>query len=260
MGNATTAGGSVSVFGLMVTKNEAHRYLDAATLHAVSYLDGLLVFDDHSTDSTCEIAQNNGAIVQRRPDEAPSFLEHEGAFRQSSLECLAKTFELQRGDWVLGIDADEFMVSKDNIRDQLIDNINNAETYDCWSIIFGRFEVWNIVSSVELDFRWDGQWGNMRCTRLFRWDPGGSINQRAMGCGNEPTYTTQRPMYPGKEIAMLHFGYADRIDAQEKYERYTALLDHGHENTHIQSIVEEPTLLNWQGEYPEVWRGVRNNA
>lgn len=246
------------IFGLMVTKNEEKRYLDSAVWNSIFYLDGLFVFDDHSTDNTRKIAGDRGAAVVECPEGVPAFLEHEGAFRQASLESLEQTFHLQDGDWILGLDADEFMVANHvvGVRGCLEASIEVAENIGAWSILLPRFEVWKITSEGDLRIRVDGQWGGMICSRLFKWKSGGQIQQKAMGCGNEPTYINSLPRVNAMDFAMLHFGYVDKFDAQEKYDRYTRLLDHGHDNAHIQSILKEPTLQSWTGFYPEVWRGV----
>lgn len=242
----------------MVTKNEAHRYLDAATRHALSYLDGLLVFDDNSTDQTCSIASDNGALVLIKPEEIPAFLEHEGAFRQASLEALERVFSLKKNDWILVIDADEFMAAAD-IRNSMEQEIAKAEQRQAWSALLGRKEIWAIDDGRFL-MRVDGQWGGMRCTRLFKWRSGGQIEQKKMGCGNEPTYIRQAPMSPVEQFEMLHFGYLDQHDAVEKYNRYTTLLDHGHDDSHIQSIAAQPTLVEWDGVHPPLWRGVKKES
>lgn len=246
------------LFGLMVTKNESHRYLEAATQSALSYLDGLLVFDDNSIDQTCEIANKNGATVIVKPEKTPDFLEHEGAFRQASLDALQNSFGLQKGDWIFVIDADEFIVSNvPNIRQAIEAEVRIAQKQYAWSIILERKEVWAVNSEGRFMVRVDGRWGGMRCTRLFRWRPNGKIQQKSMGCGNEPTYINEFPMHYARSFEMLHLGYLDKQDAAEKYERYNKLLHHGHDDSHIQSILGEAELMEWEGPDLLIWRGVK---
>src|SRR5690606_21343791 len=107
------------LFGLMVTRNEADRYLQACLEWHAPLFDGLLVYDDHSDDATFHVVRHVGATYVRRPVGVPSFMEHEGHFRQDSLDQLVARFGLAAGDWVAVIDTDEFLVGPDDLRGAL---------------------------------------------------------------------------------------------------------------------------------------------
>lgn len=237
-------------FALVVTRNESDRYLQSCLAWHVPLFDGVMVYDDQSTDSTFEIVAKSGSSLTVRPDPVPTFMEHEGRFRQDSLEALEILYELEPGDWVFVVDTDEFVVAT---QEQLQRTIDLASRAGAKSVRIKRPELWQLDPPME---RVDGYWGSIQCTRLFRWEPGGKIRDLPMGCGNEPTYINQAKVYEQSAIHLLHVGYVEPDDRQEKYDRYSSLKDNGHNDKHIKSILAVPDLKPWSGDLPEIWRGV----
>lgn len=245
------------LFGLMVTRNEADRYLQACLEWHAPLFDGLLVYDDQSDDATFHVVRHVGATYVRRPVGVPSFMEHEGHFRQDSLDQLVARFGLAAGDWVAVIDTDEFLVGPDDLRGALRGAIRRAEASGAKALTINRPELWSLSPPAE---RVDGYWGGIVCTRVFRWEPGGRIRDAAMGCGAEPDYIATSRLYREGTIRLVHVGYVDPRDRQDKYERYTSLTDHGHNHGHIESILGRPRLRDWTDPLPPIWRGLRSGS
>lgn len=244
----------MKVYALVVTKDECDRYLQACLAWHVPLFDGVLVYDDQSTDDTFNVVAKSGASLTIRPDSVPTFMEHEGRFRQDSLEALEALYEPKVGDWIFVVDTDEF-VSIDGDRRQILEGtIALAEKRGCKSIRIPRPELWDLDPPQE---RVDGFWGSIQCTRLFRWEPGGKIKDVAMGCGNEPTYINRAKVYEQKVIKLVHVGYVDEEDRKDKHQRYDSLDDNGHNAAHIKSILAPPSSTPWDGPLPTIWRGVR---
>ncbi len=238
----------------MVTRNEEGRYLDACLTHAMSYLGGLAVYDDRSDDDTVELAEKHGAVVRIRPDVAPSFLEHEGLFRQRAWWWFEAALEPDPGDWVLALDADELLVDPDPLV-----FLESKSTYALLHIpeVFGAdLGAGGVYENPQI--RVDGFWASNVHPRLFRYERGGTFKNKVMACGAVPTYVTDPGSVPpaGRGGSLLHLGYMVDADRRVKYERYSGL-EHGHSNAHIESILRPPTLQPWLGPWPEVWRGVR---
>lgn len=253
----------------MVTRNERDRYLDACLAWATQFLDAIAVYDDRSDDETSDVAVKYGAHVQVRPDSVPSFLDHEGAFRQRAWRWFEEALEPEHGDWVLALDADEFLVADpDGVRATVELAGARADAAGSFAVMLPVPEVFDAEHLDDSDcytkprVRTDGFWGTIAGTRLFRYQAGGIFRNKAMGCGAEPTYVIdsapRAPRQPG--LSLLHLGYMDWWDRAAKHKRYTELLDHGHSNSHVQSIVTVPTLEHWTGPWPEVWRGIRNGS
>jgi len=239
------------VYGLMVTGNEADRYLRSAINNALEAVDVLFLYDDQSIDGSADIIQsfNSATVVyQRRPDDVPSFLEHEGRFRQASWAAFERYVQPTTSDWVIGIDSDEVLVGATECRPcELKLVLDRAEGHD--AVLLPRPEVWGYDHDGWPLLRTDGMWGTINCTRLFKYRPGGKIRDVAMGCGSEPEgFCRSLSMYTGG-LELLHVGYAHFLDRQDKWQRYT---NHpiGHNPAHIQSILASPTVKRWGGLIP----------
>lgn len=242
------------IFGSMVMKNEADRYLSSVINHMNPFLDELFIFDDHSTDNSRLIASKYNTVICCRPPDCPSFVEHEGQFRHAAWMTMEAVLAPDTGDWILSFDADEFLVGRENdfsdVRSTLDKIIEHAKNAGDVGIILPFPEIFDIVDGIPM-MRVDGLWNTIRGPRLFEYHTEGLWSDKSMGCGSEPTYVAQGSTSPHNlGLTMLHFGYANPEGHQEKYERYSELLDHGHNNKHVRSIIQPPTLEPWDGPIP----------
>ncbi len=203
-----------------------------------------------------------------RPDSCPSFLEREGQFRQRAWQWFEESVQPEPGDTVLALDADEFLVAGEDqdvsartVGWAIGQAIEAAAANGSMAVMVPVPEVFDATCPdflyTDPMVRTDGFWGTIAGTRLFRYQRGGTFRNRAMGSGAEPTFVAdsapRAPRYPG--LSLLHLGYMDAADRRAKHQRYTELVDHGHANSHIQSIIARPTLEPWKGPWPAVWRG-----
>jgi glycosyltransferase involved in cell wall biosynthesis len=241
------------VVAYMPTKNEEHRYLHACLRELTQVVDEVVVYDDQSTDNTPDIAESYGCRVAVRPVTVPSFLQHEGRFRQAAYDFTTRFCE--PGDWIVAVDADEFVGHPEGgVKDNLYAACANANSASN-AILIQKHEVFGFDEDGTPLVRVDGFWGQIIGTRLFRYLHGGVIADKAMGSGCEPTYVNNRPPERNNHgIYLLHYGYATGEDQVIKHERYSSLIDHGHNDRHIQSIVQEPQLKRFEYPYPEVAR------
>ena len=252
----------VTVHAICSIRNEAHRWLQSSLTNTASVADTLFVWDDQSTDDSRDVARGIATAVAVRPNGVPSFIEHEGRFRQAAWNAWERTIGPAEGDWVLAIDADEFWVPLARhvpARLALQCSAAYSALNECRSTNIAVPEMWTLR---PLQIRVDGQWANCFGPRLYRWPgPGATFKDVPMGCGSSPTQVTG---IEASEIGLvafgqiLHFGYVHPDDLQEKYRRYSSLADHGHLSSHIESIIRPPRLAPWEGPVPpEVWRGTR---
>jgi hypothetical protein len=238
------------LLALTVGRNEADRYLAQMLEHTASVVDAHFFMDDQSTDTTLDFA-THWCETMVRPDGIPSFLEHEGRFRQFAYEQFEQRLNPEHGDWVLAIDCDEILVS--DIGDHGADiraGLNRAIALarNMNAIVMPVPECFGFDDDGTPLCRTDGFWGGIRGTRLFRWQPDGTFRDKPMGSGSEPTYATRPPRSEDScGVSIMHFGYAIPADVKAKYARYNAT-QHGHNDKHIQSIPARPTLRRW--DYP----------
>jgi hypothetical protein len=248
----------MTLYGVMPTFNEESRYLGSALANVMPIVDQMFVWDDRSTDDSVEIARSLGACVAARPEGSESFVQHEGRFRQLGWDTFEVVVKPSVGDWVLAIDADEVLVTTGTnccVRCEIDQAIQAAESIGAKAVVLPIPEVFGFDNDTPL-VRTDGQWGNIRGSRLFRYEPGGRFADRPMGCGSEPGYIQSAPMsHQTFGLHLMHLGYARERDQIDKHRRYSSLAAHGHLDSHVQSIVGPKTLKRWDGPVPEMLRG-----
>lgn len=219
----------------MLVKNELGRYLQASIGSLRDFCDLIVVLDDGSTDRTSEWLEDNAdekMIVNSTGEREGFFDGHEGARRQALLD-----FTLERaaaGDYVLAVDADEFVANGAAVR--AFCEVSGAALGTLM-----MEEVW--TTETQLGIRCDGGWRPHPVPILWRvpdeindtW----RIQDRALACGREPMAVRDlfRQAKPtGTEI--LHFGWANEAERAGRYERYVEA-DGGkfHNRHHLDSIM-----------------------
>jgi glycosyltransferase involved in cell wall biosynthesis len=131
---------------IVITKNEAQHI--ARCLSSVRWADEIIVFDSGSSDNTVEICRQftNKVFVTSWPGFGPQ-----------KQRALAKAV----GDWVLSIDADEYV--SDALREELQQAMNNEQATG--------FEIPRLSSYCGRDMKHGGWWPDY-VTRLFRREQG----------------------------------------------------------------------------------------
>jgi glycosyltransferase involved in cell wall biosynthesis len=231
----------------MVTRNEASRYLDPCLRWLRECVDEIHVYDDQSDDETPDVILSHGCELTVRPDGVPSFLEHEGRFRQAAWNAFEQTIRPEINDWVLSIDADEFLVADGKVRLQLLLEATEAMFREEKSVFLIFKEVFSYLDNTPL-IRTDGYWDTIGHPRFFKYEPNASFSDRSMGSGSEPTYVQESLSQQAQDLVVLHFGYAREEDRRSKYERYAALP--GHSSAHVRSILQPGKLTPWTGPVP----------
>jgi len=235
------------VYGYVVMGNEVDRYLQSFMKNLMLTVDATFVFDDQSSDGSADLVRSFANVIYcRRDDSTPTFLEHEGRFRHASWVQFQRYVGPRTDDWVLAIDADEVLVGPDVCRPcELGDVIRRADQTGV--VLLDRPEVWDLDPIGWPLVRKDGAWGNIRCTRLFRYRPGGQIKDVPFACGSEPDYVAKQRPIDGAPLQLLHYGYCDSPeDRQAHYANYS--VRSGHNPMHIRSMIDpNPRLERWSG-------------
>lgn len=235
------------LFSVTPVKDEADRYLASMLGQVAAVVDEVFVYDDQSTDDSSDIYSQLTQFWRVREDGVPSFLEHEGRYRQDVWDCFQEVCQPSPGDWVLAIDADELLVSTGTnccLRCEVEQVIKQADAQGAKSVRLPIPEVFGIDADGVPLVRKDGLWGTIAGTRLFRYERGGKFRDRPMGCDSEPTYVSAGIFSrQALGLRLMHFGYANKDDQIAKHRRYTSLAAHGHLDAHVQSIISPPTLV-----------------
>jgi glycosyltransferase involved in cell wall biosynthesis len=212
----------------MPVRNEVTRYLPAV-LDALDFCDEIRVLDDGSVDGTFEYLTGRHKVTVKRND-AVSWREHEGQFRRQ-----LQNFTLEaEPTHVLAIDGDELIADGSGIRETL----EAAERQTVFTL--RMVELWALDPPTA---RHDGGWRPHEKPMIYRvpqkmtqeW----RIHGRAMACPRVPPAVRNRTRRATSLATdVLHLGWANPAERQERYERY-AELDGGkfHAGTHLRSIL-----------------------
>lgn len=234
------------IYGLTVGKNEEHRYLEPMLQAAAETFDELFFYDDQSTDNTTDIAAKYASFVFIRPHNVPSFVEHEGQFREGAWHAFELFTNVNEGDWVFVIDCDEVLVAGEThlgVHEALRHVANITQV---GAVNIGIPEVFGFEEQVPM-VRVDGLWPTIFAPRLFRYKRGGHFAAQHFGVPAQPTYVLAGARGGTDFVYLMHYGYADPRDRMPKYQRYRGQA--GHSNAHVNSIMEPPELEPWTGSF-----------
>jgi hypothetical protein len=248
----------VRVYGLTVGRNEAQRYLIPMLMHATEVFDDVFFFDDQSTDDTPFIVSELNCSGMVRPDSVPSFHESEGGFRAGAWEAFEQSMQPRPGDWVMVIDCDEVLVSWSGadgpaVRESLEKVIAAAGGHV--GVTLDIPEVFGFDDEGYPLVRLDRLWGTIHAPRLFAYRPGGQYYQGGTyGVPAVPSYVMGGPWFgAGDTLKLMHYGYAEALDQEVKYKRYSG--QGGHSNDHVESIVaDDKVLTRWEGPFVPMMR------
>ena len=225
------------IIAQIVARNEESRYLEKVLKNVSQHVDKIVFTDDCSTDNTAEIAAGYAHVYKNKES---LFAVHEGQLRYGAWKNLENHAKV--GDWILAIDADEMLFTKDN---KSLSEVLATSAFDVVNV--RRYEMWN-----DTQYRADKMWAPHNTFRIFRFLKQGVYKDKKLACGSEPTYVEdwvrRRNYWLHSEIFMQHLGYARDEDKQAKYDRYMTL-DKGqfHNIVHLESIIDKnPVLLNWR--------------
>ena len=213
-----------------VAKNEAHKYLESA-LSCWQEWGEIVAVDNGSTDGSVELLDKYATEVV----SVSTPLWGEENFVRAELYRLA----MQRatdGEWVLWLDADMTVSADPHLLDLPEADAVAMRWYDLWSPRLARFDdLWRAhLAHKTWMVRKHPDW--RRCSFPARGIHVGPI---------PPDYPVERTLLAPDSHALIHYGYADARDRQEKYDRYLSvagLLTPG-ELEHARSILANEYLL-----------------
>jgi (heptosyl)LPS beta-1,4-glucosyltransferase len=188
----------------------------AACIQSLQWCDAVVVWDQCSTDRTCKIAREQGALVVRHP--APPFRSF-GSQRQAAMDAIAAR-------WILFVDADE-RATPDLAREVRRVIVEQPDIVGWWvprhNIIWGK---------VILHTGWypDYQLRLLRPDRA-RWDAERQVHELAILDGADGHLQSE----------LIHYNYDSLRQFIAKQERYT--------DTDVE-------ILFQKGERPKIWSPV----
>jgi len=247
----------VKLVASAIVHNEADRYLVPWLEHLLSFCDDVILFDDHSTDDTRKIAFGYDGVTVIE-NTGPRFFANEAEARNRLLE---HTYRVN-ADYVLSIDADEFIGNTDYLRSAIEGDkpVYAVTMREAWMVAtttaktFGRWPNDLTITDRKIGLRVDGLWGDRRTHMLWK-HPGPNVRgsvwkipNRKLACGREPLQVRRtKPVEAG--LAVYHFGWTRVAERQARADRYYEH-DGGrfHADKHLQSLLDEDDVvgIDWQ--------------
>lgn len=221
----------------LIVGNEAGRYLSEVLTHLQTYVDGLIILDDGSTDGTDAICLNQPKLLRFKKRTTSGFWRNEAEVR-SELWSMVETVE---PEWVLMMDADEIFA--DDIR-TFLPRMLKQDRFE--AVRFPIYHFWGDRLHIRVDKWWDPR-RNYEIL-LFRYHADQQFHwaQRELHCGR---YPIEILFYPSRfsHIPLFHYGWANPDDIKAKYLRYIKRDAQGEwcPIDHYHSITDtDPTLLS----------------
>lgn len=227
------------LLAMLPVHNEAGRYLKAVLKQLNSFVDGIVILDDASTDETPEICRNHSGVIRYHRLKEPLFRTDEVALRRKLWEM---TVEFDPG-WIVAIDADEIFES--GIKREIC--LLREKRFDL--VFFTMYHFWGDLIQYRVDGLWDPVLSKTPCLFRFQKNLAYHWPKRKLHCGRFPIECYQRPSGVSK-IGLFHLGYVRQEEQLHKFQRYLALDPNGQfcPVGHYKSIIAPPRLKQWTGE------------
>ncbi|HBR28642.1 MAG TPA: glycosyl transferase [Firmicutes bacterium] len=238
-----------SLLAMMAVRNEAERYLKPVLDRLSTYVDGIVILDDASTDGTPDLCRAHPKVIRFERLTTPLFVQNEAALRRKLWDLTVEAAPT----WVLALDADEVLETR-----AVAELPHLLAQTRCDLITFPVYHFWGDLRHYRVDHWWHPSRGRTAC--LHRYQPNRSYHwpSRALHSGRFPQEAYLTPRL-SSSVRLLHFGYADRTTHRAKYQRYLTLDPQGNycPLVHYRSILDShPQLKSWVGENMEalLWK------
>jgi glycosyltransferase involved in cell wall biosynthesis len=232
---------------MMLTHNEACRYLERVIENTLLFCDEIVILDDHSTDGTVNLLYGGESGKKFKNKfhlfDAKNTWENESKLRQELLEkALA-----YNPDWLIAIDADE-LYEADKMNEQLPRLMSQTDAD--W-IGFRFYDMWD-----DENYRDDDIWpaGTSYFPRMFRVNQNEDYTLPDMKrhCGSVPEQVFKHSGIRSS-IRVKHLGWAKNEDRDRKYlQRVTEDPDSSIFPRKIYDAILDtnPTLVKWDDNNP----------
>lgn len=187
----------------------------------------IIIYDDCSTDGSFEYAQQHATTVIRGvKNDFSSEISHK---QQMLVEALKL-----KADFILWLDTDEVLTR--GAKEELQKLCHICHERDIDGISFHQLNIWRSATWRRLDSLYDDGW----FVRLWRVMPGISFHGAKKGLHQNLIPECILNIEKSHQIAVLHYGFADKKNLAYKYLIYKSHGQRGYEM--LDRLIDEKTL------------------
>jgi hypothetical protein len=208
-GGPSLPGRRVRLVALLACRDEM-RYLPGYVANVGPQVDGIVAFDDGSSDGSAEFLEACPEVTEviRGPRERPAW-DEPGNYR-----ALVEAALRHGGGWAVSLDADERVEREFRARAERV--IRRGRLLGLSAYAVRMRELWDDPGR----YRADGVWGGKAPPRLFRLREDHEFDQRALHASKVPL---QSRTVPTADLEVFHLRTIDAAGRQARRERYEQL-------------------------------------
>ena len=202
---------------VMYRLKDAERWITKSIESILDICSEIVILDDGSTDKTVEICSKYDKVVDIYQQKDLPFDETRD--RNTIFKMALK----RKPDFIFALDGDEILMN--NSKKILLEEINVLHS-DADVFEFQFLDMWDKPNQ----YRYDGQMSNRWARKLIRMknQPNDLHYDEMpypynMHCPSLPHNTLGTDNSVRSRVKILHYGYYDLIDRQEKFERYNKM-------------------------------------
>lgn len=211
-GGPSLPGRSVPLVALLACRDEMAN-LPGYVANVGPHVDGIVAFDDGSTDGSAEFLEGRPEVlaVLHGPAARPAW-DEAGNYRRLVREALRAS-----AGWAISLDADERVECDFRRRAERV--IRRGRLVGISAYAVRMRELWDSPDR----YRADGVWGNKAPPRLFRLRPDHEFDPRPLHGSKVPLQSRRVPV---ADLEVFHLRMIDAAGRRERRERYERLDPH----------------------------------
>lgn len=185
-------------------------YLPGFLRNVAPHVDGIIAFDDGSSDGCGELLARHEAVIELigGPRDRPTWDE------VGNHRALVAAALRHGADWILCMDADERLEREFRTRAERVMTRGGLLGYSAYAVRLR--ELWDAPDH----YRTDGIWGHKKVVRLFQARADHEFDLAPLHGLKAPLQVRRRGRFPSADLTIYHLGMLRPDDRENRRRRY----------------------------------------